>query len=58
MVNLKCMDYVFECSFFTEGEIDNVVSDYWTHMNKEHGIDYSKEKIGRTIKKKFPTQTM
>jgi predicted small metal-binding protein len=52
------MDYGFECSFFTEGEIDNVDSDYWTHMNKEHGIDYSKETIGRTIKKKFPTQTM
>jgi len=27
-------------------------------MNKEHGIDYSKETIGKTIKKKFPTQTI
>ena len=58
MVNLKCMDYGFECSFFAEGEIDNVVSDYWAHMNKEYGIDYSNETIGRTIKKKFPTQTI
>ena len=52
MVNLRCDDYGFECDYVIEGTIEKVVFNYWEHMNNEHGIDYSKESIWGSVKRK------
>jgi predicted small metal-binding protein len=52
MVNIRCDDYGFDCDYTMEGVIEKVVFDYWEHMNNEHGIDYSKDSIYKSIKKK------
>ncbi len=54
MVSLQCKDYGYECEYVTEGEIDNVIEDYKQHMDKVHGIDYSKEVIMDFVKRKSP----
>lgn len=56
MVDIKCVEYGFDCDYVTKGEIETVIFDYWTHMNNEHGIDYSKGTIGKSILKKLPKQ--
>ena len=55
IVNIRCDDYGFECDYFMEGIIDQVVDAYWKHMNDEHGIEYSKGTIYKSIYKKYPT---
>jgi len=45
MIKLKCRDYGFECDFVAEGEMEQVIDDFKTHTDVEHGIDYSKETI-------------
>ena len=52
MVDLRCNDYGFECSYITEGSVEKVVFEYWDHMKKEHGIEYATETIGNSIKRK------
>ena len=54
MVSIRCLDYGFDCDFVSLGEIEGVIFDYWQHMNDTHGIDYSKETIGKFITKKTP----
>ena len=54
MVSIRCENYGFDCDFVSLGEIEGVISDYWQHMNDTHGIDYSKETIGKFITKKTP----
>jgi len=52
MVNMRCDDYGFDCDYSIEGVIEKVIDAYWEHMDDEHGIDYSKETIYKSIKKK------
>ena len=52
MANLRCGDYGYDCDYIIEGAIQKVISDYWKHMNNEHGIDYPKGRIYEIIKKK------
>jgi len=53
IVNIRCNDYGFDCDYFMEGMIEKVIDDYWEHMNNEHGIEYSKETIYKSIQKKY-----
>jgi len=53
---VRCDEQGFDCTFSTTGDIDNVVFDYWDHMKKEHGIEYSPGTVGAYLKKKIPTQ--
>jgi predicted small metal-binding protein len=52
MVSLQCKDYGYECQYVIEGEIDFVIDDYRQHMDKVHGIDYSKEVVADFVKRK------
>ena len=52
MAKLKCMDYGFECNFVAEGEMEQVIEDFRTHTDEEHGIDYSKEAIMQFLLRK------
>jgi len=54
IVNIRCDDYGFDCDYTSKGEIEKVIDDFWEHMNNEHGIEYSKGSIYKTIKKKYP----
>ena len=54
MVSLRCNDYGFECEHVSDGDVKKVVYDFWQHMNKEHGIDYSQESIVNSVKRKNP----
>lgn len=54
MVNIHCWDYGFDCDYSLEGDVDSVVYDYKSHMNDEHGIDYSSETLCKTIMKRLP----
>ena len=54
MVNIRCDDYGFDCDYFMEGVLEEVIGDFWEHMYNEHGIEYSKGSIYKSIKKKFP----
>ncbi len=56
MVNMRCVDYGFDCDYSMEGVIEKVIDAYWEHMNNEHGIDYAKETIYKSIKKKKISQ--
>ena len=55
IVNMRCDDYGFDCDYLMEGVIDQVVDAYCEHMNDEHGIEYSKGTIYKSIYKKYPT---
>jgi len=50
--NIRCNDYGFDCDYTIDGMIEKIIDEYWIHMNNEHGIDYSKETIYTSIKKK------
>lgn len=52
MANLRCNDYGFDCNYITKGNAEKIVFDFWEHMNNEHGIDYSKETIFKSVKQK------
>lgn len=45
MVNLRCSDYGFECSFQVQGDAKQVIEEFGKHTSVEHGIDYSKESL-------------
>ena len=49
MARLRCSDYGFECEFVSEGEIEDVISEFGKHTEEEHGIDYSKEALMQFI---------
>jgi len=53
---MRCVDYGFDCDYSMEGVIEKVIDAYWEHMNNEHGIDYAKETIYKSIKKKKISQ--
>ena len=46
------MDYGFECNFFAEGDIEDVIDKFRIHTEGKHGIDYSKEAIMQVILRK------
>jgi len=52
MANLRCGEYGFECNYVSKGNAEKIVFDFWEHMNTEHGIDYSKETIMESVKRK------
>ena len=52
MVDLRCGEYGFGCNYVSKGSAEKIVFDFWEHMNKEHGIDYSKETIMDSVKRK------
>ena len=52
LAKLTCMDYGFECNFFAEGDIEDVIDKFRHHTEDEHGIDYSKEAIMQVILRK------
>ena len=53
---VRCNEQGFDCTFSTIGEVNKVVFDYWDHMKKEHGIEYSPGTLGAYLKQKIPTQ--
>ena len=36
MANLRCGDYGYDCDYIIEGAIQEVVFEYWKHMNNKH----------------------
>lgn len=56
MVTVRCDEYGFDCDYTATGDFEKVIFDYWDHMNKEHGIEYSLETLGTYLKKKNPKQ--
>jgi predicted small metal-binding protein len=52
LINLKCIDYGFECDFISEGEAESVLEEFGKHTDEEHGIDYSKEVLMQIILRK------
>ena len=52
MPKLRCQDYGFECDFMVEGNIEEVIDKFGKHMDKEHGIEYSKEALMQFIIRK------
>ena len=53
MVKLQCREYGFDCDFSSEGEdIPKIIEDFGIHMEKEHGIEYSKESLMHVIMRK------
>ncbi|QLH06327.1 DUF1059 domain-containing protein [Nitrosopumilus ureiphilus] len=52
MANLRCREYGFGCNYVSKGNAEKIVFDFWEHMNNEHGIDYSKETIMESVKRK------
>jgi len=56
MVIVRCDECGFDCDYAIKGDVETVIFDYWNHMNKEHGIEYSPETVGRYLKKKIPNQ--
>lgn len=56
VVTVRCDECGFDCNFTTTGNVENVVFDYCDHMNKEHGIEYSPETLGKYVVKKTLNQ--
>lgn len=54
MANIRCDDYGYECNYVSHGNVEKMVFDFWEHVNNKHGIDYSKETIVESIKRKNP----
>ena len=52
MIRLSCRDYGFECDFTVEGKDSMIVTEFGTHSNNEHGIEYSKEALMQIILRK------
>ena len=53
---VSCDELGFDCNYTATGDVNKVAFDYWDHMKKEHGIEYSPETLGNYLKKKIPTQ--
>ena len=53
MVTVRCEEYGFDCEFTASGSVEEVTFDYWDHMSKEHGIEYSLETLAKYVKKKI-----
>jgi predicted small metal-binding protein len=49
MAKLTCNDYGFECSYVTEGDVEDVIEEYRKHSIEEHGIEYSSEALTQVI---------
>jgi len=54
VVIIRCDECGFDCEFTVSGNVERIVFDYWDHMNKDHGIEYSPETLARYVKKKIP----
>ena len=54
-MDLACIDYGFECNFVTQGNVEKIIDDFKTHMEEEHGIEYSKEAIMQFVMRKQGT---
>jgi predicted small metal-binding protein len=52
MIKLKCEDYGYDCSFVSEGEVNEIIEEFAKHTEEEHGIDYSKEALMQFILRK------
>ncbi len=52
MVDIRCDDCGFDCDYSASGAVEQVVFEYWEHMSKKHGIEYSPETLGQYVKKK------
>jgi len=53
---VRCNECGFDCDYAATGNIEKIIFDYWDHMNKKHGIEYSLETLEKYIKKKIPAQ--
>jgi predicted small metal-binding protein len=56
VVVVRCNESGFDCDYTTTGNVEKIIFDYWDHINKEHGIEYSLGTLERYLKKKIPTQ--
>ena len=48
-LKLRAVDYGFESDFVVEGEANEVIEKFRTHINDEFGIDYTVEAITQMI---------
>ena len=51
-MELTCSDYGFECEYKAEGETEDIIENFRSHTEEEHGIDYSKEAIMQFLMRK------
>ena len=56
MVTIRCDDCGFDCKYTTTGNFEQVVFNYWDHMNTAHGIEYAPETLAKYVLKKIPIQ--
>jgi len=56
VVIVKCDECGFDCDYVATGNVEDVIFDYWSHMNQEHGIEYSPGTLETYLKKKTTTQ--
>ena len=52
MAELRCRDYGFDCDYAVSGEVEEVIEKFRSHMDGEHGIDYSKEAVMQFLTRK------
>ena len=48
-LKIKVSDYGFDDDCVITGEADEVIEKFRSHMEEEHGIDYSKEAVIQMI---------
>jgi len=53
---VSCDEMGFDCDYAATGDVDKIVFEYWDHLSKEHGIEYSPETLAKYVKKKLPAR--
>ncbi len=49
---VRCDERGFDCDYTASGDLEKVIFEYWDHMSKEHGIEYSPGTVEKYLKKK------
>ena len=49
MAKFVCRDYGYDCNFIAEGTDDEVSAAFGKHSEEEHGIEYSKETLQKSV---------
>ena len=49
---VRCDERGFDCDYTTSGDLEKVIFEYWDHMIKENGIEYSPGTVEKYLKKK------
>ncbi|MDA0756809.1 MAG: DUF1059 domain-containing protein [Crenarchaeota archaeon] len=53
-LELVCKDYGYDCEFVAEGKDSEIVMrEFGKHVEKEHGLEYSKESLKQMFQNKY-----